>query len=101
MSDLSPKCAPKRTSIDHAEFTGSCLLRSVFRYAPPRVICPSCQSVAVGFIDSDPKSAIHPMPSRPTEGRLAIVTDAGRDAMDANGAQRRSALDADGEVVWS
>jgi hypothetical protein len=25
-------------------------------------------------------------PSRPTEGRLAIVTDAGRDAMDASGA---------------
>ena len=35
------------------------------------------------------------------EGRLAIVTDAGRDAVDANGAQRRSALAADGEVVWS
>jgi hypothetical protein len=26
------------------------------------------------------------MPSRPTEGRIAIVTDAGRDAMDASGA---------------
>jgi len=51
-----------------------------------RVICPSCQSVAVGFIDSDPKSAIHPLPSRPTEGRIAIVTDAGRDAVDADGA---------------
>jgi hypothetical protein len=25
-------------------------------------------------------------PSRPTEGRLAIVTDAGRDAVDADGA---------------
>ena len=35
------------------------------------------------------------------EGRLAIVTDAGRDAVDANSAQGRSALAADGEVVWS
>jgi hypothetical protein len=39
-------------------------------------------------------------PSTPLEGRIAIVTDAGLDAMDAaapltNGAQ------ADGEVVWS
>jgi hypothetical protein len=39
-------------------------------------------------------------PSCPTEGRLAIVTDAGRDAVDVavsltNGTQ------ADGEVVWS
>jgi hypothetical protein len=43
------------------------------------------------FIDS---------PSRPSEGRFAIVTDAGRDAVDVmvpltNGAR------ADGEVVWS
>ena len=60
-----------------------------------RVICPSCQSVAVGFIDSDPKSAIHPMPSRPTEGRLAIVTDAGRDAMDASGATD------EGAILWT
>jgi hypothetical protein len=30
-------------------------------------------------------------PSRPTEGRLAIVTDAGRDAMDAGGAADESA----------
>jgi hypothetical protein len=32
------------------------------------------------------------MPSRPTEGRLAIVTDAGRDAVDARapGAQLQS-----------
>jgi len=33
----------------------------------------------------------------PKEGRLAIVTNAGRDAVDADGAQRRSALEADGE----
>src|SRR5258707_9541393 len=33
-----------------------------------------------------PKSAIYPLPSRPPEGRLAIVTDAGRDAVDAGSA---------------
>jgi hypothetical protein len=36
-----------------------------------------------------------------TEGRFAIVTDVGRDAVDADGAERRTALEADGEVVWS
>jgi hypothetical protein len=35
-----------------------------------------------------PKTQItlYPPPSRPTEGRLAIVTDAGRDAVDAGSA---------------
>jgi hypothetical protein len=32
------------------------------------------------------KSNLPLAPSRPTEGRLAIVTDAGRDAVDADGA---------------
>jgi hypothetical protein len=40
-------------------------------------------------------------PSRLTEGRLAIVTNARRDAVDAFGASRRRACKADGEVVWS
>jgi hypothetical protein len=35
------------------------------------------------------------------EGRFAIVMDVRRDAVDADGAQRRSAPEADGEVVWS
>ncbi len=35
------------------------------------------------------------MPSRPTEGRLAIVTDAGRDAMDASGATD------EGAILWT
>jgi hypothetical protein len=39
-------------------------------------------------------------PSRPTEGRLAIVTDAGRDAVDA-AALLTNSTKADGEVVWS
>ncbi len=39
-------------------------------------------------------------PSRPTEGRVAIVTAAGRDAVDAD-APITNGVDADGEVVWS
>jgi hypothetical protein len=39
--------------------------------------------------------------SRPTEGRLAIVTNAGRDAVDASGAEDESAQLADGKIVWS
>ena len=37
----------------------------------------------------------------PLEGRIAIVTDAGWDAVDAGGASDESVLHADGEVVWS
>ena len=42
------------------------------------------------------------MSSRPAslEGRFAIVTDARRDAVDAD-APMTSGADADGEVVWS
>jgi hypothetical protein len=42
--------------------------------------------------------ARHPVP---TKGRFAIVTSVRRDAVDAEGAARRTALEADGEVVWS
>ncbi len=38
-------------------------------------------------------------PVHPTEGRVAIVTDAGLDAMDA-AAQSTNGANADGEVVW-
>src|ERR1035437_3372159 len=38
-----------------------------------------------------PKSNLYPSPSRPTEGRPAIVTDAGRDAVDVGGAKDESA----------
>ena len=37
----------------------------------------------------------------PLRGRLAIVTDAGRDAVDAGGAKDEGARLADGEAVWS
>jgi hypothetical protein len=33
-------------------------------------------------------------------GALAIVTDAGRDAVDAGSAHLTNGADADGEVVW-
>jgi hypothetical protein len=42
----------------------------------------------------------YPILSRPIEGRIAIVTDAGRDAVDAEVLLTNSA-EADGEVVWS
>ena len=38
---------------------------------------------------------------RPKEGRIAIVTNAGRDAVDADGAADEQRSSADGEVVWS
>src|SRR5258705_2458456 len=42
MSDLSPECAPKRTSVDHSEFTGSrpndCSFLSSFVVMSP--FCP-------------------------------------------------------------
>jgi hypothetical protein len=44
---------------------------------------------------------LYPPSSTPLEGRIAIVTDAGLDAMDAGGAKDESVLLADGEVVWS
>ena len=49
-----------------------------------------------------PKSQIslYPRPSTPLEGRIAIVTDAGLDAMDA-AALLTNGANADGEVVWS
>jgi hypothetical protein len=45
------------------------------------VSSPNCKNI---FLLACPKSNLEPAPSRPTEGRLAIVTDAGRDAMDAD-----------------
>jgi hypothetical protein len=48
-----------------------------------------------------PKSPAYPFRLVPPEGRLAIVTDAGRDAVDAGDVKRRMTLLADGEAVWS
>jgi hypothetical protein len=69
------------------------------------------------FVLAGPKSLLELPPSHSTEGRIAIVTDAGRDAVDAAAldtqdeqggfpvsdqkACGREMLAADGEVVWS
>jgi hypothetical protein len=64
-----------------------------------QVICPSgaVRDFAFGLLSSPfrknisvfpkCKSGVYLAPSRPTEGRLAIVTNAGRDAVDADGTQ--------------
>src|SRR5882672_6609169 len=70
-------------------------------------------------VSAEPKSVLESPPSRPSEGRIAIVTDAGWDAVDAatsgahviagrvlwarersDGAQTNGA-EADGKTVWS
>jgi hypothetical protein len=44
--------------------------------------------------------SLYLLPSRPTEGRHAIVTAAGRDAVDAD-VPITNGIEADGKVVWS
>jgi DNA-binding XRE family transcriptional regulator len=48
-----------------------------------RLSSPICKNI---FVPARPKSLLYPPPSRPIEGRIAIVTDAGRDAVDAGSA---------------
>ena len=48
----------------------------------------------------DPNHRLIPRHPVPNEGRFAIVTDVGRDAVDAEALLTNSAQ-ADGEVVWS
>ena len=70
-------------------------------------------------VPTHPKSHLELSPSRPTEGRIAIVTDAGWDAVDAAALAREgsagqvdeacerslseqtNSTDADGKIVWS
>jgi hypothetical protein len=52
------------------------------------------------FCFSEIKIKLYDSPSRPTEGRHAIVTAAGRDAVDAD-APITNGAEADGEDVWS
>jgi hypothetical protein len=61
------------------------LALSWLRYCPTgkSVNClssPICKNISVPAL---PKSLLYPPPSRPMKGRIAIVTDAGRDAVDA------------------
>jgi hypothetical protein len=68
-----------------------------------QVICPAGRFVAALFaVSGFPKAQITSIfsPSRPTEGRVAIVTAAGRDAVDAD-APITNGVEADGEDVWS
>jgi hypothetical protein len=67
----------------------------------PLLICRFVQPFLQKYSDfpNTQIRSISPL-SRPTEGRLAIVTDAGRDAVDTESALT-NALEADGEVVWS
>jgi hypothetical protein len=68
-----------------------------------QLICPSCQSVAVGAIDRSPKSHAYP--------RLSCARKRGaardrherwaRDAVDVRQRFRRARSLADGEDVWS
>jgi hypothetical protein len=58
---------------------------------------PLCKNI---LVFRKPKSLLYPSLSRPTEGRHAIVTAAGRDAVDAD-APITNGAGADGEVVWS
>ena len=68
----------------------------------PRVICPLVKSLTKKY-SSLPNILIilYCSPSRPTKGALRNVNNAGRDAVDANGAFKTRAPEADGQVVWS
>jgi hypothetical protein len=77
---------------------------------------PSSKNIS---LNPSGKSPLKMRPSRPQEGRLAIVTDVGRDAVDAAASARKRGcravlwarerstsaqtndVVADGEVVWS
>jgi hypothetical protein len=58
---------------------------------------PVAKNYLLPFEGKSPAYLVHPVPH---EGRFAIVTDVGRDAVDAEALLTNSA-DADGEVVWS
>ena len=83
----------------------NCILPDHARWSdlPDGLICenlssPSCKNI---LIFRRPKSVVY-LAAVPfhSEGRLAIVTDAGRDAVDA-AARLTNGAEADGEVVWS
>jgi len=61
--------------------------------SPGQFTAPRVQPLLQKYSDF-PKTQIglYPLPSRPTEGRFAIVTDAGRDAVDARSARDESAF---------
>jgi hypothetical protein len=63
-------------------------------------ICCPAPFAKIFLFSSDPNHFTYLCRLVPHEGRLAIVTDAGRDAVDAD-VLLTSGTDADGQVVWS
>jgi hypothetical protein len=81
----------------------SCALASGFRICPTGNTANQCPAPSLKIF-SFPSEANQLFICRrlvPLEGRLAIVTDAGRDAVDAGDVKRRMTWLADGEAVWS
>src|ERR1700736_5563500 len=84
---------PQRSCLFAAE-TGDTGVQDERARSAPSLICPSgCSATPVSSpsrknipVLSLPKSLLYPPPFRPTEGRHAIVTAAGRDAVDADSA---------------
>jgi hypothetical protein len=62
--------------------------------------CPVPAAKIIWFT-ADPNHRPIAVVSSHSKGRIAIVTNAGRDAVDASGAADESIDLADGEVVWS
>ena len=66
-----------------------------------RLVCPSCQSAASRrALPFSPNQSDHSRIPDPQEGRFAIVTNVGWDAMDAIDQETNDFI-ADGEIVWS
>jgi hypothetical protein len=87
--------------MDQSEFTfHSMSARPDFPGWGKSLIClssPVCKNIFISFRPKSPAYSTYPVPQ---EGRFAIVTDVGRDAVDADALLTNSA-EADGEVVWS
>jgi hypothetical protein len=67
--------------------------------ANQQLACPALFA-KIFLFSSDPNHRLIPSRPVPQRGRLAIVTNAGRDAVDAEALLTNSAQ-ADGEVAWS
>jgi hypothetical protein len=67
----------------------------LFRHSAVQPLCKKFPALPI------PRNTFITPHRPPHEGRIAIVTDAGLDAMDAGGAADESAHLVDGEVVWS
>jgi hypothetical protein len=119
MSDLSPECAPKRTSVDHFElWVHAQIARRANHFVFSEMVCPAPLAKIFPFAP-DPNHFYIPRRLVPQRGGSRVVTNAGRDAVDAraSGAQWQSQGEmnlvsgqlacetigalADGKAVWS